>query len=189
MFTRKSPPEAAAHLPAKPGGKSDGPKGVPDEAAQKQIVQALRQSVSFAQIVSLLMRSPLYRHFAIADLEWFVIPPLATGMFALAEARAQASGPAFPAAAVLWGSVSRDVSSRLAANLNAPIRLRPDEWRSGEILWVIAGIGDPRVVTGLLKQLAASTFKGRDVHIRATASDGKPAVKLLSEIFSADEAA
>ena len=143
MFSRKTSSSAA--IPAQePDPVVNTPSQSSDEDAQKQAHQALRQSVAFAQIVSLLMRSPLYRHFAIADLEWLVIPPLATGMFALAEMKAQANGPSFPAAAVLWASVSPEVDARLSANLSAPIRLRPDEWRSGELLWIVAVAGDPK---------------------------------------------
>jgi hypothetical protein len=34
------------------------------------------------------------------------------------------------------------VDKRLSENLTAPIRLRPDEWKSGDILWLVDAIGD-----------------------------------------------
>ena len=181
MFSRKT---SSSAIPAQDRAPAvNNPTQPSDEEAQRQAQQALRQSVAFAQIVSLLMQSPLYRHFAIADLEWLVIPPLATGMFALAEMKAQANGPSVPAAVVLWASVSPEVDARLSGNLSAPIRLRPDEWRSGELVWVVAVAGDPRVVSNVLRQLSNSTFEGRSVKIRV-GDNGKVDVKSLDEIFA-----
>jgi cytolysin-activating lysine-acyltransferase len=125
------------------------------------------------------MQSPLYRHYAIADLEWLVVPPLVAGAFALAEANTQANGPSFPVATVLWASVSPDVDKRLSENLTAPIRLRPDEWRSGDQFWVIAAIGEPKVLGGLLQQLQKAAFGDRSVKIRTAGEDGKVTVKMI----------
>jgi len=162
-----------------PASPPSPPEEISQEERQRRAAHAIRQSLAFAQIVSLLMQSPLYRHYAIADLEWLVIPPLASGMFALAEAKAQADGPGFPVAAVLWASVSEDVDRRLSENVTAPIRLRPDEWRSGERMWVIAAIGDPRVTQGLLQQLRTTAFKDRDVKVRQAGDGGKLEVRTL----------
>jgi len=153
-------------------------------AAQNQAQHALRQSIAFAQIVSLMIQSPLYRHFAISDLEWLILPPLATGTFALAEVKTNPEKPRLPGAAVIWASVSADVDSRLSKNLSAPIRLRPDEWRSGNQVWIIAIAGDPRVVNSVLKQLNNSTLKGQNVKIRTTDKDGNAIVRTLDDIFS-----
>ena len=195
MFSRKSS-AAAAETPAakltaeKTPNVSPAPSSAPpSEEAQKRTLHAIRQSLAFAQITSLLVRSPVYRHFALADLEWLVIPPLATGMFAVAEVKAQPDGPGVPAAAVLWASVSPEVDARLSGNAPAPIRLRPDEWRSGDQLWIIAAVGDERVTSGLLQQLGASAFKGRKVKIRLASGDGTTVSKTLDEIFAAKEPA
>jgi cytolysin-activating lysine-acyltransferase len=182
LFQRKQTPAAAPAEQSKT--ESVAPDTSAADAIQRQALQALRQSLAFAQIVSLTIKSPLYRHFAIGDLEWLVVPPLALGTFALAEAKAQADGPAFPVAVALWAQVSPDVDQRLSENLAAPIRLRPDEWASGDAAWVIAAIGDPRALNGLLQQLNNSVFKERTVKIRAAGSDGKVSVKTLKEIFA-----
>ena len=84
-----------------------------------------------------------------------------------------------PAAIVLWASVSAAVDKKLSENVNAPIKLRPDEWKSGDILWLIEGIGDGRVVSEILKQLGETAFKGREVKLRARGKDGKNAVSTL----------
>ena len=198
MFARKSSAAVAPEesKPAEAGNisspvpSSNAADSVPDEAMRRQATLALQRSLAFAQIASLAMRSPLYRHFAIGDLEWLVLPALALGTFAIAEAKAQ-GGPNHPVAAVLWASVSPEVDARLSANLEAPVRLRPDEWRSGDQLWIVAIIGDQRIATGLLQQLAGSAFQGRPVNIRVSGSDGKVVLRKLDEVFplKTDEAA
>ena len=84
-----------------------------------------------------------------------------------------------PGAVALWALVSPDVDKRLTESAGAAIRLRPDEWRSGDILWLIDVIGDQSVVQQLLKNLGEKTFKGRDVRTRARGADGKPNVTIL----------
>jgi hemolysin-activating ACP:hemolysin acyltransferase len=149
------------------------------EEAQRQAIAVARMSVAFAQVVSVLMRSPLHKHFSLADLEWLVLPPLLTGQWFVAEAKAHPNGPGVPVATALWASVSSDVDKRLSDNLNAPIRLRPDEWKSGEILWLVEVVGDGRVVLPLLKQLDESAFKDKEVKLRARSQDGKLVLRTL----------
>lgn len=73
----------------------------------------------------------------------------------------------------LWASVSADVDKKISENLHLPIRLRPDEWRPGDVLRLIDAVGDPCVVPQLLKQLAETTFKGREAKMRVPREDGK----------------
>jgi hemolysin-activating ACP:hemolysin acyltransferase len=166
------------------GGASKLGDGGPADAkatqeAQMRAAIAIRQSVAFAQIVSVLMRSPHYKHYTLSDLEWLVFPPLMTGQFSIAEASTDPKGPKFPAAVVLWANVSAEVDKRLSENLFAPMRLRPDEWRSGEALWLVDAVGDARVVPELLKRLRESVFKGKDMKIRSRDAEGKPTVQIL----------
>jgi len=180
----RSPQAAAAPAgPAKPQAPAgDGAaKPVSPEEAKRQAAIAIRHSLAFAQMVSVLMRSPHYKHYTLADLEWLVIPPLLTGQFSLAEARAQEGGPSIAVAVVLWASVSPEVDKRLSENLSAPIRLRPDEWRSGDILWLVDAVGDARVVPQFLKQLGESAWKGREVKLRR-AENGKVVVGTLPKV-------
>lgn len=155
--------------------------------AQRRTAAVARVSVAFAQVVSVLMRSSLHKHFSLADLEWLVVPPLIAGQCRVAEAKSQPDGPGVPVAAVLWASVSPEVDRRLSENLNAPIRLRPDEWKSGDILWLVEAVGDGRVLPPLLKQLSENTFKGRSVKMRTRGEGGKLAVRPLTEVLKADQ--
>src|SRR5262245_39559666 len=100
------------------------------------------------------------------------------GQFRIGEAKPKTGG-SVPVAVVFWARVSADVDKRLAEIGRAPIRLRPDEWTSGDILWLVHAAGEPRFVRAVLKQLNETVFKGREGKSRGFGKEGKPAVRLL----------
>jgi hemolysin-activating ACP:hemolysin acyltransferase len=157
------------------------------EARQRAAI-AVRHSLAFAQIVSVIMRSERHRRYPIATLERLVIPPLLTGQFSIAERRSQKNGVSVPVAVALWAKVSAEVDKRLSETLDKPVRLRPSEWRSGETIWLVDAIGDQRVLPAFLKQLSDTTFKGREVKVRSRGKDGKLTVKPLLAAASATAA-
>ena len=172
-------PPASTKTAAAPASEANAAASLTSEEARRRAAAAVRHSLAFAQIVSILMHSPRYRHYTLGDLEWLVLPPLLTGQCSVAEAKSKDNGASVPVAVALWASVSPEVDQRLTENLNTPIRLRPDEWRSGEILWLIDAVGDRRVVPGLLKQVADNTLKGREIKVRGRGEGGKVEVKNL----------
>lgn len=142
---------------------------------RSRVLSAIRLSFSFMQIITVLMRSSQYRHHTLGDLEWLVIPPLMSGQFSVAQ-----KGASTPVAVALWASVSAEVDRRLSETLHLPIRLRPDEWRSGDILWLVDVVGDPLVVPKLRKQLVETVFKGREAKMRVRADNGNVRVQRIS---------
>jgi len=150
-----------------------------NEDAQRRTAIALRRSAALAQILTVLMRSPQHKHVALADLEWLVFPPLLSGQYSVAQVNSKDGKTSFPAAVVLWASVSADVDKRLSENLNSPVRLRPDEWKSGNILWLIEAVGDPRILPSLLNQLSERAFKGKEVKVRTRDDQGKVILQSL----------
>jgi cytolysin-activating lysine-acyltransferase len=144
----------------------------------------VRHSLAFAQIVSLLMRSAQHKRYPIGALEWLVVPPLLTGQFSIAEAKSKQSGASAPVAVALWARVSPEVDKKLSENLDKPMQLRPREWRSGDILWLVDAVGDARVLPPLLKRLGETTFKGREVKVRSRGADGKVTVTTLKAVAS-----
>jgi hemolysin-activating ACP:hemolysin acyltransferase len=201
LFNRKKSAPSGTPLPAregadlgsakaKPTEENPGSASAPDSAqvangnessaenARRQAA-ALRNSLAFTQIVGVLMRSQHYKHYTLSDLEWLVVPPMLAGQFRIGEVKQKKGEATVPVAVVLWASVSPDVDKRLMDAGDAPIRLRPDEWKSGEILWLVHAVGEPRFVRQVLKPLSETTFKGRTVKVRGRGQDGKPTVHVL----------
>lgn len=127
---------------------------------------------SFARIVSVLMQSPHYKHYALSDLEWLVAPPLLSSQFAVLDAVVEGIALPVPVAVALWAFVSIDVDRRLSEKPALPVRLRPDEWQSGDIAWLIDVIGDDRATPILKAQLLDGPLKGLTVKMRSTKQDG-----------------
>jgi hemolysin-activating ACP:hemolysin acyltransferase len=141
---------------------------------------------SFAQIVAVLMRDPHYRNLKIADLEQLVLPPVMAGQFKLAHGtrRADATAEAqrtmaFPVGVALWACVSPHIDQGLSENLDQQVWLRPAEWTSGDIIWLMAVAGYARTLPAFLKQLAETQFKDQQVKMRVPGPDGKVGVKML----------
>ena len=154
----------------------------PISADDQTRLAALQASASFGQVVSVLMRSSQHKHLTLADLEWLVVPPLTAGQFAVANMQSKEGGPSVPAAVVLWASVSPEVDQRLSTNLSAPIRLQPEEWKSGDILWLIEAVGDGRLLSNFLNNLQEKAFRNREVRVRMR-RDGEPVVSTLHEML------
>ena len=110
------------------------------------------------------------------DLEWLVLPPLVLNQFALMEAKLS-NGKTIPTALVFWAQVSEEVDARLSANPRYPIRLHPNEWKSGETVWIIDTVGDQRAIQGMMEQLLKSAFRGKKVKILTAGGGNKVTVK------------
>ena len=154
----------------------------PRDARQARFAQ------TFANIVAVLMRDPNFRNLRLADLEWLVLPPVMAGQFRLAHVQPQPEGGKpqqgggyVPVAVALWARVSPNIDKGLSENLDKQVRLQPNQWASGDILWLMAAAGDQRAVPKFLEQLQETEFKGKEVKLRARGADGKAVVRTLSQ--------
>lgn len=94
------------------------------------------------------------------------LPAVLSGQCYVAEFLHKDVGARAPIAVVLWASVSSETDARFRANPGQRVRLRPDEWTSGEHLWIVDMAGDPAAVTGALLELAGKQFAGKPVNLR-----------------------
>lgn len=177
-------PDTDDQNPDATNGAGDGD---PEKAkAARQALQAKMLTAGFGEIVSVLMRSPHYKHYSLTDLEWLVVPPLIANQFTLAEARTKDGAIPAPIGVALWAFVSAEVDEKLSQNLDRPMRLRPDEWKSGDIPWLIDAIGPPDVVKAMIQRLGQAVFKGTPYKIRARDSEGKVAIRTVETKVAED---
>ena len=152
----------------------------------------VRFAQSFAQIVAVLMRDANFRKMRLADLEWLVLPPVMAGQYRLAQAPSpvgrvkgkdgsEQGGVLVPVAVALWARVSDGIDKALSESLDKPVRLRPNEWASGDNIWLMAVAGDQRAVPKFLEQLAKTEFKGQRVKMRVRGPDNTAVVKSLGQ--------
>jgi hemolysin-activating ACP:hemolysin acyltransferase len=181
--TEESAKQQQAETPLAEGGATNGahapaaskPAALSEDEAKKRAAAAKQIAAGFGEIVTLLMRSPTDKHHTLGDLEWLVVPALAHRQYALAEAQSKETGAVSPVGGVLWAFVSEEVDKRLS-DLSTPVRLKPNEWRSGDIPWIIMATGDMRILAGLIQQLNKSVFKDKQPKMRVRGKDGKVSV-------------
>jgi hemolysin-activating ACP:hemolysin acyltransferase len=163
-------------------GFGQTPAALTAQEVQKRAIASKHLMASFGEIVAVLMRTPQFRAMPLSELEGLVMPALMTGQFLVAEAQSKSNGFLTPIAAALWATVSEDVDRRLSENPDQPFRLAASEWKCGPIPWMIAVIGDQRVIKPMLKQLQETTLKGRPFKMRVKGNDGRMVVSTLSAI-------
>ncbi len=157
--TDPGPRQAATALPMD-GLAVPPPASAPDEKTQA-FWRSKLHTANFGAAAALFMRSPAHKHYTLADLEWCLLPALARGQFMVAEAKLP-DGQAVPAALVLWARVSAEVDARLSAAPRYPIRLHPNEWRSGDVIWIVDAVGEPIAMHQCVDALAKTAFEGRE---------------------------
>jgi hemolysin-activating ACP:hemolysin acyltransferase len=142
----------------------------------------------FGEIVALLMRSPAYRHMALADLEWLVVPAILSGQFSIVAARGKnETDIPVPVGVAFWASVSDEVDRKLETQKKAglmPFRLSPREWKSGDTVWLLDVITIPQIRKSFMEKLGEGSLKGKTVkHYFRDASE-KPATQEEARLAS-----
>jgi cytolysin-activating lysine-acyltransferase len=150
------------------------------EELQQRAVASKQQMAAFGAIVTIFMRSPEFRNLPLAELESLVVPAIVTNQFLIAEAQSKENGSVTPVGAALWAEVSADVDNRLSMNLGRPLKIAPNEWKGGNIAWLIAIAGNADVVNSILHQLRKTTLKGSPLKLLAKDKNGQLAVGTLS---------
>jgi cytolysin-activating lysine-acyltransferase len=111
-----------------------------------------------------MSQSPLHKQFFISDLEWLVMTPVLLQQFRLFYDDTKPIGVAF------WGTVNGEVEDRLKAGTT---RLRPQDWKSGDRLWVVEVIAPFGGGEEMAKDLKAKVFPQRELKFLAVGAQGR----------------
>lgn len=113
------------------------------DPAVREKVKGVRARLheAFGKVALAMMTAPRYRHMSIADLQHLTLDPLMRDRVALA-APATDDSPTLDAMTgiAIWASVSEEVDAKIREQIKAgvfPIRLKPDDWTSGSINWLL----------------------------------------------------
>ncbi|EAQ01556.1 rzcC protein, putative [Pseudooceanicola batsensis HTCC2597] len=125
----------------------DAPQLDPEVARKiAELRTTLREN--FGKIVMVMMMVPRYRAQMLADLQHIVLDPMLQDRIAIAyPGKKDQSGEADMAGFAIWASVSEEVDARIReqiANGVFPVRLKSDEWNSGNINWLLDVIAPNR---------------------------------------------
>jgi len=138
---------------------TEGEAQAPGAGPQKTVSQVL------GEITWLLTQSPTHKQLFIGDLEWFCMPAILLEQFRIFYGPT----PQTPAAVALWASVSEETEARLKAGAQ---KLRPDEWKNGDRLWLIELIAPFGAQDEVLRDLASSVFEGKSFKFHHATKEG-----------------
>lgn len=124
---------------------------------------------SFGKITMAMMLLPRYRNQTLADLQHLVLDPLIRDRVAMAYPGNQEDNSlADVAGMAIWASVSEDADARIRDQIRAgtfPVRLKSEDWISGEINWLLDVIApDARTTTAVLSNFG-KVVKGGNLHL------------------------
>jgi hemolysin-activating ACP:hemolysin acyltransferase len=142
-------------------------------------LSALKRAATLGHITVILMRTPQHRHAFLSDLEWLVMPAIANNQLMMTDHRDGKTGVTVPLAVVLWACVSEEVDTRLSSHPEQRVRLKPEEWASGTIPWLVEAAGEPHAIGLLMRELIDRRFPDKDIKTIGRSADGKPCVRLL----------
>lgn len=124
------------------------------------------------QVVSLLGQSAAHRHLFVGDLEWLVLPALLNRQARVW--RRETERGAVPVVYASWALVNAEVEARLMQGQN---RLKPNEWKSGDIPWLIDLVAPYGGGENALKELADQVFPGQALKAMVPSPTGGFAVR------------
>ena len=125
---------------------------------------AKKTSEVLGEIVWLMSQSPLHKQLFISDTEWLVMTPMLLQQFRLFYDKQK------PVGVIFWASVSEEVEARLGAGTT---RMRPQDWKSGDRLWVVEAIAPFGGAEEMVKDLKAKVFPGREIKALAVGPKGR----------------
>ncbi|MCF2872370.1 toxin-activating lysine-acyltransferase [Octadecabacter sp. G9-8] len=151
-------------------GRVDASEKTADAANPETLAQIaqVRTKVreNFGTIAMAMMALSRYRHNSISDLQHLVLEPLLLERVALAYApgddATDIAGMAF------WASVSEDVDKKIKEQIRAgafPIRLKADEWNSGDINWLFDVISPDQMTTARVLANFKQVVKDGDLRL------------------------
>lgn len=152
---------------------------LPPAEAQKRLALTQQMEAALGKALTVMMMSPGHSRYSVADLRAILLPPLTYRQFSIAETGSREQGLVAPIGLVLWASVSDEIDARLAADPGKVIRLSAEDWKSGDNLWVIEAIGEPKATGAILRRLVTVTWRGRTAKIRLRDKDGQAVVRQI----------
>lgn len=106
-------------------------------------VAAVRSHIreNFGKVVMAMMLLPRYRQQNLGDLQHLLLEPLIRDRIAIAyPGKTEDDQLADISGVAIWASVSEEVDAAIREQVKAgvfPVRLKPDDWTSGSISWLL----------------------------------------------------
>lgn len=149
--TSQDPPSnAPASAPTASANGAAPATGNPPAAAP---TAANREGIGFlGEVIWLMMYSAGHKHFFVTDLEWLAVPPVALRQFRLWRRNN------LPVAYASWAYLNEAAEARLMQGVR---KLAPNDWKSGDRLWLVDLVVPFGGTDEVLKELRDQVFKDK----------------------------
>ena len=154
---------------AKANGQAAAPPPAPPVSTPAPQIAAKTMAGVLGEIVWLMSQSPLHKQFFISDLEWFAMTPVLQQQFRMYYDTEK------PVGVVFWALVNDEVDQRLSSGGG---RLRPQDWKSGDKLWVVEVVAPFGGAEALVADLKENVFPAKEIKMPVRGPDGKVAVRV-----------
>ena len=134
-------------------------------------IAAVRTKVheTFGKVALAMMAVPRYRHQSVADLNHILLEPLIRDKIAIASAAPkEGTGVEMLSGIAIWASVSEEVDAKIREQIKAgvfPVRLKPEDWTSGQISWLLDVIAPNQTLTTAVITNFWQVIKEGDIRI------------------------
>lgn len=143
---------------ATPGAEAEEPRLTPEQEGH---LRSRATATALGEVIGALLRSDRHRRLRLQDIEGRFVPAMVLGQFAVAHAQVPSRpGETAPVAVIIWAMVSEAVDARLQRETGFPLTLGRDEWRSGNIAWIVDAAGPREAVHELVRQLSTQVLRG-----------------------------
>ena len=149
-----------------------------------QLPQFIALESTVGAVVLLATKSQSHKYLFISDLEPLIFPPIMHKQFTLFR-----NNKNEPLAFISWAKVNEEVEKRL---LNGVMKLKPQDWNSGDRIYIMDMITATPSQKEFLKQLQENKFKDQKVNILKPKIDDKGNVDgfmkvLLTEVLKEEK--
>lgn len=167
--TAKSKVAASAKAPNQAKDMKDALAKLDPKTVEQIVGMRSKIQETFGKVAMAMMAVPRYRNQAIADLQHMVLEPMMRDRVAIASSKPQGDkGIEDVSGIAIWASVSQEVDIKIREQIKTgtfPVRLKSEEWNSGDINWLLDVIApSQKLTTSVIANFKQITNKG-DVRI------------------------
>jgi cytolysin-activating lysine-acyltransferase len=151
------------------------------DPAAMNAMRATLKAAAFGEIMSVLLQSERHRHVTLETLARQMVPAYLSEQYVIARAKPDHSdAPPAPVGIVFWASVSEEIDRRLTDRLAEPFELEAEDWRSGNIVWLVDIVAAQNVSAQLIKAVRDKVGSDKVIKVRAQGDDGRASVRTIT---------
>jgi len=159
------------------GAPAEQQAAAKDRALDPQVLAQIaafkmRIQAGVGEVVLAMLNLPRYRNQTLADVMHLVVEPMTRDRIAIAKAGGEGKVEE-TAGIAIWASVSDEVDAKIREQIQArafPIRLKAEDWASGETTWLLDVIAPSQKVATAVLANFKQVVKDKPVRIHPIVS-------------------